>query len=105
LKEGRIDIGFGRILFDDPQIERMVLRNERLCAALPRNHALASRTNGLQIEELAGDALIVYPRAPRPSYADQVLTLFRKRGLRPPLVHEVREVQTAVGLVAADVRR
>jgi DNA-binding transcriptional LysR family regulator len=102
LKEGRIDIGFGRIPFDDPQIERVVLRNERLCAAVPTNHVLASRANGLQIEELAGDALIVYPRAPRPSYADQVLALFRKRDMRPPLVHEVREVQTALGLVAAE---
>ncbi len=102
LKEGRIDIGFGRIPFEDPQIERVLLRNERLCAALPKNHALASRTNGLRIEELAGDPLIVYPRAPRPSYADQVLALFRKRDLHPPVVHEVREVQTALGLVAAE---
>jgi LysR family transcriptional regulator, benzoate and cis,cis-muconate-responsive activator of ben and cat genes len=102
LKEGRIDIGFGRILFDDPQIERIVLRNERLCVAVPQNHLLASRTEGIRLAELVGDALIVYPRAPRPSYADQVLALFRERGLRLPIVREVREVQTALGLVAAE---
>lgn len=102
LKEGRIDVGFGRIPFDDPGIERILLRNDKLCAALPLTHPLASRTGVLRLEELAGDALVVYPKAPRPSYADQVLALFRDRGLKPSPVHEVRELQTALGLVAAE---
>lgn len=102
LKEGRIDVGFGRVQLDDPGIERTLLRNERLSAALPVTHPLASRTGHLRLDELAGDALVVYPKAPRPSYADQVLALFRGRGLRPPVVHEVRELQTALGLVAAE---
>ena len=102
LKEGRIDVGFGRIPFDDPAIERTLLRNEKLSAALPLSHPLASRTGRLRLEELAGDTLVVYPKAPRPSYADQVLGLLRGRGLKPPAVHEVRELQTALGLVAAE---
>ena len=102
LKEGRIDVGFGRIPFDDDAIERTLLRNEKLSAALPRTHALAARTGRLRLDELAGDPLVVYPKAPRPSYADQVLALFRERGLKPPVVHEVRELQTALGLVAAE---
>jgi DNA-binding transcriptional LysR family regulator len=51
---------------------------------------------------LARETLIVYPKAPRPSYADQVLSIFRDRGLKPEAVHEVRELQTALGLVAAE---
>lgn len=102
LKEGRIDVGFGRIPFDDAAIERTLLRNEKLSAALPLTHRLAARTGRLRLDDLAGDALVVYPKAPRPSYADQVLALFRERGLKPPAVHEVRELQTALGLVAAD---
>jgi DNA-binding transcriptional LysR family regulator len=35
LKEGRIDVGYGRIPFDDPAIERTLLRNEPLSAASP----------------------------------------------------------------------
>jgi LysR family transcriptional regulator, benzoate and cis,cis-muconate-responsive activator of ben and cat genes len=103
LKEGRIDVGFGRIAFDDPLIERSLLRNEKLCVALPLRHALASRTDPLRLEELAGDPLVIYPKTPRPSYADQVLALLREHGIRPPAFHEVRELQTALGLVAADV--
>ncbi len=102
LKEGRIDVGFGRIPFTDAAIERTLLRNEKLCVALPLTHALASRTGALRLDELAGEALVVYPKAPRPSYADQVLALFRERGLKPHATHEVRKLQTALGLVAAE---
>jgi DNA-binding transcriptional LysR family regulator len=102
LKEGRIDVGYGRIQFDDPAVERILLRNERLVAALPSAHPLSKRRGPLRLEDLAAEPLVVYPKAPRPSYADQVLALFRKRDLKPPAVYEVREFQTALGLVAAE---
>lgn len=102
LKEGRIDVGFGRIPFNDPLLERTLLRNERLCVALPLRHPLASRTGLLRLEALAGNTVVVYPRAPRPSYADQVLTLLRERDVKPRTTMEVRELQTALGLVAAE---
>jgi DNA-binding transcriptional LysR family regulator len=103
LKEGRIDVGFGRIRFDDKAIRRDVLREERLVAALPVAHPLLARDAALSLAELALEPLIVYPREPRPSYADQVISLFRDRGLEPLIVHEARELQTAIGLVAAEI--
>lgn len=101
LKEGRIDVGFGRIPHGDPQVDRVLMRNEPLLAALPATHPLAVRAD-LGLADLAHLPLVVYPKAPRPSYADQVLALYRACGLRPPLVHEVKELQTALGLVAAE---
>jgi len=101
LKEGRIDVGFGRIPFDDPLITRQLLRNELMIVALPCGHALLAQPEPLCLADVAEHPLIAYPKAPRPSYADQVIALFRARGLRPPGVHEVRELQTALGLVAA----
>jgi DNA-binding transcriptional LysR family regulator len=101
LKEGRIDVGFGRIPLDDPAVERQLLRNEKLVAAVPVNHAVLGRKGPLRLADLATEPLIVYPKAPRPSYADQVLALYRDRGLKPPGLYEVRELQTALGLVAA----
>jgi DNA-binding transcriptional LysR family regulator len=74
LKEGRIDIGYGRIPFDDPAIERTLLRNERLSAALPAAHLLLARSERLRLDDLVAERLIIYPKAPRPSYADQVLS-------------------------------
>ncbi len=102
LKEGRIDVGFGRIRHDDPQVDRVLMRNERLVAALPTAHPLAGTAEPVTLDALAGLPLVVYPKAPRPSFADQAIGLFRDHGLRPPAIHEVRELQTALGLVAAE---
>lgn len=102
LKEGRIDVGLGRIRIDDPAIRREVLYEEPLIVALAASHALAGDAAPVQLADLSRDRLIVYPSQPRPSYADQVLTLFRDHGLQPEEVDEVREVQTALGLVAAE---
>lgn len=102
LKDGRIDIGFGRIRFEDSAVRRIVLREERLVAALPAGHPLAIGDGAVSLQELADEPQIIYPRAPRPSYADQVLSLFRDHALEPRVVHEARELQIAIGLVAAE---
>ena len=100
LKTGRIDIGIGRILLSDPEIERLVLWEERLIVALPKEHDLAKCTT-LSIEQLIPESLILYPARPRPSYADYVLDIFRQQVGVPEHIQEVNELQTALGLVAA----
>jgi LysR family transcriptional regulator, benzoate and cis,cis-muconate-responsive activator of ben and cat genes len=102
LKEGRIDIGFGRLRHSDPNIASTVLREERLVAAVPKGTPLAGGDGPLFMRDLAGQRLIVYPKEPRPSYADQVLNLLQGEDVRLSEVHEVREIQAALGLVAAD---
>jgi len=101
LRDGRIDVGFGRLRLDDPSITRVVMREEPVVAALPHGHALARRRGPLTLRDLANEPLIVYPSTPRPSYADQVLTFYRDNGIEPQIAFEVRELQTALGLVAA----
>lgn len=102
LKEGRIDAGFGRVRFDDPSLRREVLREERLIVAVPLGHPLLAGERPIALRDLAHEPLIIYPREPRPSYADQVLSLFRDHGIEPGAIQEVRELQTAIGLVASD---
>lgn len=101
LKNGRIDVGFGRVRLDDPSVKREVLREEALVAAIPMEHELAAERGAISLTEIAKHDHLVYPRNPRPSYADQVLRLFRDMGLEPRAVHEVQELQTALGLVAS----
>lgn len=101
LKDGRVDAGLGRIRIDDPGIRREILYEEPLIAALPAGHPLAKDTTPVRLAELREAVLILYPSHPRPSYADQLLGLFRDYGGVPEKVREVREVQTALGLVAA----
>lgn len=101
LKEGRIDIGFGRLRFEDEGLTRHVIREERLVLAVPHGHPLTRLSGRLKLAQTASEPLILYPRAPRPSYADQVLSFYRDLGLIPMVDFEVRELQTALGLVAA----
>jgi len=103
LKMGRIDIGFGRLQFEDDGLIRRVIRQEKLAVAVPHGHALSRIKRPLKLKHTADVPLILYPNAPRPSYADQVLSFYRKVGLKPKVAFEVRELQTALGLVAAEV--
>jgi DNA-binding transcriptional LysR family regulator len=101
LKDGVIDVGFGRVKHEDPNIRRILLREERLIVALPANHPRAAATDPVKLVDLQQECLIIYPKAPRPSFADQVLAAFSERSITPYKVMEVRELQIAIGLVAA----
>ena len=101
LRDGRIDVGFGRLEGDDPAIRRILLSEERLVAAMSKAHPLAGATAPLRLRELQAETLIVYPGTPRPSFADQVLAIFSQLGLEPGKVLEVGELQIALGLAAA----
>ncbi|WP_298397679.1 LysR family transcriptional regulator [Sphingobium sp.] len=102
LKDGRIDVGFGRVRFEDPAVRRTILRNEQLVAAVPLASELGRDSQTISLADLAREKLIIYPSQPRPSYADDVLSLFHDNGLEPRITYEARELQIAIGLVAAE---
>lgn len=102
LTEGKIDVGFGRLLFEDASIRRMVLREEDLVVAVPIEHPLSKeKCNSLSLIDLTNENLLLYPTAPRPSFIDYVLDLFETRNLKANYFIEVRELHIALGLVAA----
>lgn len=103
LRSGRIDLGFGRIRTNDTSVARTVLREEKLVLAIAPGTPLAADTGRIRLPELAGQRLIVYPKDPRPSFADHVLGLLHDQGIQPAEVHEVRELQAGLGLVAAEM--
>jgi DNA-binding transcriptional LysR family regulator len=102
LKAGRIDVGFGRLRFDDDRVTGEVITEETVVVALPTGHRLAGDPQ-LSLAELTSEPLLLYPAKPRPSYADQVLEMFRSRGLQPAVALEANEMQTAIGLVVAGI--
>jgi DNA-binding transcriptional LysR family regulator len=101
LLAGRIDIGFGRIRSGDDSVTRIVLGEERLVLAAPAGLRLDAK-GALPLDVITGQRLIVYPKEPRPSFADHVLSLLRDDAIQPREIIEVRELQTALGLVAAE---
>lgn len=101
LKNGGIDVGFGRLEGEDAAIRRILLCEERLVVAMSSTHPLAGSLAPLRLRDLQAETLIMYPKAPRPSFADQVLAIFGQHGLQPGKVLEVGELQIAIGLAAA----
>lgn len=102
LKNGKIDVGFGRIRSNNPAVERIILYEERLVVATAPNSPLANTSEAISIQELTNQTLLLYPKEPRPSFADQILGLLSDYGVRLENTHEVRELQSALGLVAAE---
>lgn len=103
LKDGRIDVGFGRLCFEDEALVREVLREESLCVAVAADDPRVAANVRPKLADLEAEPLILYPRSPRPSYADQVLSFYRAAGITPRIGMETRDVQTALGLVASGV--
>lgn len=102
LKTGHIDVGFGRIILEDPIIKQEVILFEPLMAVVSKKHPLAKKSS-LTLNQIASEPLITYPKRPRPNYADHLLSFFYKEGLRPNVVQEVQELQTTLGLVASGI--
>ena len=102
LKEGKIDVGFGRLRISDPAICRILLRNEPLMVAVHAQHRLLSTAKGLHLADLVDENILIFPNYSKPNFSTQIRSLFYEHGLDPAHLTEIREVQLALGLVAAD---
>jgi DNA-binding transcriptional LysR family regulator len=102
LRDQRIDIAFSRppLVDDDLSIEPVV--TEALVAAVPEEHPFASRDK-VGLTELAEEPFILYPRDPKPSYADFVIRVCELAGFTPRITQETQQMQTALSLVSAEI--
>ena len=104
LTSGKIDVGFGRLFFDDASVRRILLREESLVVAVPIDHHIMQQKRiTIGIADLIDENLLLYPKAPRPSFIDYILGLFEDRNIEPTSFSEVSELHVALGLVAAGV--
>lgn len=102
LKDGRIDVGFGRLKISDPAIKRTLLRNERLMVAVHASHPLnRMKETGVHLADIVDERILLYPSTAKPNFSSHVLSIFSEHGLEPTKLNDVREVQLALGLVAA----
>lgn len=102
LREGTINIGFARPFLEDPALIVEPVARESFVVALPEGHALAAQSN-VALSDLAPEPFILFPASPKPSYADTVYALCEGAGFAPQVAQEVREMQTAVSLIAAGI--
>ena len=101
LKEGRIDVGFGRLRISDPALSRILLREERLMLAAHASHPLSQQKKGVYLSDIVDETIFLYPSHTTPSFATQVQGLFSEYNLEPQNLRIVREIQLSLGFVAA----
>ncbi|WP_150303550.1 LysR family transcriptional regulator [Pseudomonas saliphila] len=101
LKAGKIDIGFGRIRIEDPDVDQELLFDEPIIAAIPSGSTLTSHRPSMK--ELSAWPMIAFPSGPGPNLSDLTQGLFHRRGLRVNVIQQVNDLQTALSLVASDM--
>jgi LysR family transcriptional regulator, benzoate and cis,cis-muconate-responsive activator of ben and cat genes len=102
LRDGEIDVGFLRLPADIDELVAHVVREERMALMLPESHPLAELRE-VPLRALARERLIVFPAAPRPSWADTVIAACREAGFEPNVAQEAMESATVVSFVAAGI--
>ena len=100
VQQRRIHVGLVRPPIDTRDLSRVVVATERLLIALPRQHRFAQRRS-LRLIDLASERFILFPRYPRPSWADYIITLCREAGFEPHTGPMTVEVLTGISLVGA----
>ena len=100
LREKSIHVGFARPYAPEPEAVVHAIQREPFLAALPETHRL-THSASLRLSALANEPFISFPELPKPSYAEVVRLACEGAGFTPVVVQEVREMQTALSLVAA----
>ncbi|WP_049622369.1 LysR family transcriptional regulator [Frateuria defendens] len=101
LREGELDAAVIRLPcagIDD--FARQDVLSEDMLLALPPGHRLERRKT-IALEEMADEALIVFPRATAPSLHDAIIASCQQAGFSPRLSQESSQVPSAINLVAA----
>jgi len=100
IHERRIHVGLMRPSKPDKSLATLILQQEPLVIAMCEDHRLVKKAE-LPLSALKDEQFVLFPCAPRPSFADQIVELCLGAGFVPQVAQEVHEIQTAISLVAA----
>lgn len=97
-----IDIAVARPDLGDDELRSEPLAREDLILAIPDNSELVARKE-IVFSELGDQTFVLYPRRPRPSFADHILSICREEGFEPAAMELAQDFQTAISLVSVGV--
>lgn len=102
LENGDIDIAFARLEGNvSSHIAFSPMEEDRLIAALPKKHPLASR-NSISLSDLQNEQLVMSSRKVSPIYFDTLVSKCREFDLNMNIVHEVRSVASQLAYVSCE---
>lgn len=94
-----VDVGVLREVDAAEGLEVRLLLRERLCAALPRDHRLASEPT-LALTDLAEEEFVLFPRHEVPRVYDHLISICDQAGFRPTERTHALQYTTLLALVA-----
>ncbi|WP_026622471.1 LysR family transcriptional regulator, benzoate and cis,cis-muconate-responsive activator of ben and cat genes (plasmid) [Ensifer sp. WSM1721] len=101
LIQREIDIAAARPAIEDSELKAETLIQEPLVLALP--DVYADFQGPMKLEELRETPFVLFPRRPRPSYADYVLDVCKRNGFIPASQVMAQDFLTAISLVSVGV--
>lgn len=99
---GDLDIGFSRLPVNNQSIATRVYGYERMVAALPSDHPLASRET-IRVSDLASEPFVTFPGTQGSTVRDALIHVAMGAGFTPRIMQEAPDSYTILGLVAAGV--
>ena len=102
LVQREIDVAVARPELKDEEFRRELLYREKLILALPDTPRFADQEE-IRFADLAEETFVLYPRRPRPSYADVVLGICAREGFQPARLELTQDFQSAISLVSVGV--
>lgn len=102
LKTGEIDIGFGRIHVSDSEVRRDILREEPLYVVVNHQHHFVKNKKKIHLIDLIEEKILLYPNHQQPNLSTEIFNIFRSHNLKFQNVEFIRDIQLAIGLVAAN---
>jgi DNA-binding transcriptional LysR family regulator len=104
LRRGKVDVAFVRApLHDIMGLVVEALVEEDMVVAVPVSHRLATvgKRDGVALEDLADEAVLLYRRPPGPGLYDTIIAAYRSAGLSPRIGQEAPRMVGALNLVAS----
>ena len=96
----KIDAAFILYHPDDPLLDVIPIRPEKVGIILPEDHALVSKKN-ISLKDLKNETLILFPRKMNPVMYDEIIAHCHQAGFSPKVIREAAPRSNAIGLVAA----
>lgn len=102
LIERHIDLALPRPHLEDEEITCFKLHSEPLVLALPMESPQVAQER-IRLADLKDETFVLYPRRPRPSFADQIIEVCQSAGFTPRNEVFAQDYQTAISLVSVGV--
>jgi LysR family transcriptional regulator, benzoate and cis,cis-muconate-responsive activator of ben and cat genes len=99
IADGRMHIGFSRLYQDEPGLTVRRICTEPVFVALPDSHPLLQRGE-VRVADLRDEQIVLFPSAPRPSFADEISQICKDAGFVARVAREAEDAVTALSYVA-----